>query len=381
MRSVSRGILDIADQDLVSHLDRCLGCQACEPVCPSGVEYADALAAARDLLADVRPIPIVARALNAIMAEPLLRKPVLLAARLIRPFVSPLSGRSRIGYLFGMLSATRPWSFEGGNESGTSLDSVSMSAKDPAHESGPPVALFEGCVMSGLLGHVHAATERTLAANGFVVTAVSGQACCGALHSHAGQRDQAIALARQNVAAFAEYPDCIIAVNSAGCGAMLKEYGTLLAGDPLEPNAIALASRVRDVAELLAERGPRQGKPVRLRVVYDPPCHLLHAQGISDAPLAILKAVPGLEHVAHADAEMCCGSAGSYSFTQSELSSQVLDRKVKSVLAAEPDVIATGNPGCIMQIGAGLAAAGSALSVVHPVEILDRSYARAGFYD
>ncbi len=381
MRKIARGTLDIAEPELASHLDRCLGCQACEPVCPSGVEYAAALTAAREMLAEVRPVPLVARLLNAILAEPLLRKPALFAARLARPFAPLFAGRSKLGYLFGMLSATRPWSFEIGKGLGTGWDSIASAETVPEDEPGPPIALFEGCVMSGLLSHVHSATERTLSANGFELSSVPDQACCGALHAHAGQRDLAIALARKNVVAFAEEPDCIIAVNSAGCGAMLKEYGKLLAGDSLEQEAIALASRVRDVAELLAERGPRRGRPVRLRVAYDPPCHLLHAQGISDAPLALLKAVPSIEHVTHADAEMCCGSAGSYSFTQSDLSHEVLDRKVKSILAVEPDIIATGNPGCIMQIGAGLAAAGSKMSVVHPVEILDQSYARAGYYD
>ena len=235
--------------------------------------------------------------------------------------------------------------------------------------------------MSGLLSHVHDATERTLSANGFEVLRVKGQACCGALHAHAGQRERAKELARKNVAAFAANPDCLVAVNSAGCGAMIKEYGELLAGEPLEEEAVALASRVKDVSELLAERGPRQGKSVRLRVAYDPPCHLLHAQGIADPPLTVLNAVPGIEHVPHSDAEMCCGSAGSYSFTQSALSRSVLERKVNSILEVNPDIVASGNPGCIMQIGAGLAAAGSDLSVVHPVEILDRSYARAGLYD
>jgi glycolate oxidase iron-sulfur subunit len=376
-----RGTLSIAEPGLASHLDRCLGCRACEPVCPSGVEYGAALEAARELLAEVRPIPLVARALNAVMAEAMVRRPLLLGARLIRPFASALSGRSQLGFLFGMLAATRPWSFRSRDEQGTDLGTVPQSAPDPPSDSGTGVALFEGCVMEGLLPHVHQATERTLRANGFQLWRVAGQGCCGALHAHAGQRERAIDLARKNVLAFAKDPGSLIAVNSAGCGAMLKDYGELLAGDPLEHEAKAFASRVRDVTELLAERGPRPGKPVRLRVAYDPPCHLLHAQGISDAPLAVLNAVPGLEHVPHADAEMCCGSAGSFSFTQSALSREVLDRKVSSILASDPDIIATGNPGCIMQIGAGLAVAGSKLSVVHPIEILDRSYARAGYYD
>ncbi len=379
MRNVARGTLDITDPDLASHLDRCLGCRGCEPVCPSGVEYARALVATRALLADVRPIPLAARILNATMAEPLLRKPALFGARLIRPFASLLAGKSQPGYLFGMLSSTRPWLLDGAEGIGPGLDI--HSATEPAHDQQTPVVLFEGCVMSGLFSHVHAATLRTLSVNGYVFSAAPAQACCGALHEHAGQKEQAIALARKNVAAFAEHPDSIIAVNSAGCGAMLKDYGKLLEGDPLEQEAIAMAARVRDVSELLAERGPRTGKSMRMRVAYDPPCHLLHAQGIADAPLALLDAVPGLEHVEHADAEMCCGSAGSFSFTQSKLSREVLARKVDSILAAEPDIVATGNPGCIMQIGAGLAAAGSKLSVVHPIEILDRSYARAGYYD
>jgi len=280
-----------------------------------------------------------------------------------------------------MISATRPWSPNHADNLGTNLETIPYADPGTPKKQGTKVVLFEGCVMSGLLSHVHAATERTLKANGFEILPLAGQACCGALHSHAGQREHAMALARKNVAAFAENPDSIVAVNSAGCGAMLKEYGKLLAGDDREEEAVALASRVRDVSELLEERGPRRGKPVKLRVAYDPPCHLMHAQGISDAPLALLNAVPGLERVAHADAEMCCGSAGSYSFTQSDLSREVLDRKVKSILEAAPDIVATGNPGCIMQIGAGIAAARSNISVVHPIEILDRSYARAGYYN
>jgi glycolate oxidase iron-sulfur subunit len=380
MRGLAEGTLSITEPDLGLHLNRCLGCRACEPVCPAGVEYGMALEAARDMLSEVRPTPLVARVLNASMANALVREPLLLAARMFRPLAPAFSGKSQLGFLFGMLAATRPWSLDAEEARGAGLENVSGLAPLPTDASTPPVALFEGCVMSGLLSHVHRATERTLIANGFSFVRVPQQVCCGALHAHAGQREKALELARQNVRAFAEMPESIIALNSAGCGAMLKDYGKLLAGDPLEQEALALASRVRDVSELLADKGPREGKSVRLRVAYDPPCHLHHAQGITEAPLAVLNAVPGIERVVHSDAELCCGSAGSYSFTQSALSRAVLDRKVSSILASEPDIVATGNPGCIMQIGAGLAAVGSKLSVVHPVEILDRSYARAGYY-
>jgi glycolate oxidase iron-sulfur subunit len=162
---------------------------------------------------------------------------------------------------------------------------------------------------------------------------------------------------------------------------MLREYGSLLAGDPLEDAARELGTRVRDVTELLAERGPLSGSPMQLRVAYDPPCHLLHAQRVAAPPIQVLDAVPKLERVTHADAEMCCGSAGSYSLTEPELSRAVLDPKLDALLAADPDVVATGNPGCIMQLGAGLAARGAHIPVVHPVEILDWSYHGAGLYD
>jgi glycolate oxidase iron-sulfur subunit len=162
---------------------------------------------------------------------------------------------------------------------------------------------------------------------------------------------------------------------------MLKGYGRLLAGDPLEHDAIALSQRVRDISELLAIPSLRTGGDVGLRVAYDPPCHLLHAQRIEQPPLSLLRSINGLEIVQHRDAAMCCGSAGSYSLTEVELSRDVLHQKITALRAVAPDVVATGNPGCIMQIGAGLAAAGYDTPVVHPIEILDWSYHVAGFYD
>ncbi len=235
--------------------------------------------------------------------------------------------------------------------------------------------------MDGLFSHVHDATERVLRANGYELADIPGQTCCGALHAHAGQHDDAMALARQNVTAFGSVPnEPVIAVNAAGCGAMLKEYQRLLANDPLGELASRVSARVRDVSELLAERGPRRGASVKLRVAYDPPCHLLHAQGIASQPLTMLAAVGGLEPVTHEEAELCCGSAGSYTLAQPELSRAVLERKVGAIREVQPDVVASGNPGCAMQIGAGLLAAGEQVPVVHPVEILDWSYGQAGYY-
>ncbi len=377
MRSLARGSLSTTEPTLAFHLDRCLGCLACEPVCPSDVRYGTALEATRALIAQSRPVPLVARMVNAVMADRRLRRPLLGLARLVRPVAGVLAGQSRLGFAFGMLRATENGQRWG--KQGQKTEKASLPA--PSASSAPSALLFTGCIMEGLFSHVHEATHRTLSANGYRSTRVPHQGCCGALHAHTGEHDKAVDLARRNVAAFADCPESVIAVNSAGCGAMLKEYGRLLAGDPLEPEAVALSQRVRDVSQLLASRETRRGHTLALKVAYDPPCHLLHAQRIADAPRALLASIPGIEMVQHRDAAMCCGSAGSYSLTQVGLSRTVLEDKVNALIAADPDVVATGNPGCIMQIGAGLAAVGSSIPVVHPIEILAWSYAMAGFYD
>lgn len=393
MQGLRTGRLDPTDRSLVTHLDRCLGCRACEPVCPAGVRYGPALEAARARLASVRPIPLDARLVHAVMARPWLRVPLLGAARLVRPLARWLAGPSRLGFAAGMLATTGPVRSRPANGAGSGERDDAMTALRDDHVRGAgerdaalplsrAAVIFRGCIMSGLFHHVHDATARVLRLHGYAPMDVPGQGCCGALHAHAGQHAEAVALARRNAAAFAGLPaDAVIAVNSAGCGAMLEAYGTLLADDPLAGAGAALARRVADVSELVAARGPRRGAPLPLTVAYDPPCHLLHAMGVQDAPLAMLDAVPELRRVEHAEADVCCGSAGSYSLAQPELSRAVLDRKVGALRAIRPDVVATGNPGCIMQIGAGLLAEGDRTPVTHPVELLDWSYRRAGYYD
>ncbi|UCG86531.1 MAG: 4Fe-4S dicluster domain-containing protein [Gemmatimonadota bacterium] len=382
MQGLARGNLNATDPPLVYHLDRCLGCLACEPACPSGVSYRVALESARSIIARSRPVPLIARAVNVVMADRRLLKPLMGSARLLRPLAGILAGESRLGFAFGMLRATRNRrSMHGPRPAQPKKSDSSPPVPPSADHSTPCAALFTGCIMDGLFAHVHLATQRTLQANGYSLARVQRQVCCGALHAHTGEHDKALQLARGNVAAFAAHPDCLIAVDSAGCGAMLKDYGRLLRNDPLSAEANALSERVRDVSELLVPQGPRVGQAVGLRVAYDPPCHLLHAQGISTAPLELLRSIPGIKMVHHADAATCCGSAGSYSLTELQLSRTVLSQKITALVAAEPDLVATGNPGCIMQIGAGLTAAGHDIPVIHPIEILDWSYDLAGFYD
>jgi glycolate oxidase iron-sulfur subunit len=226
--------------------------------------------------------------------------------------------------------------------------------------------------MDTLFRRVHDATRRTLEVNGYRVIEVKGQRCCGALHEHAGDRRAARELLSQNATAFRGQVD-FIAVNSAGCGALLRDAAHL---DP-SPAGVELGSRVRDVSELLADAGPVPGAPLPMEVAYDAPCHLEHAQGVGDAPLRLLQAIPELVVRRLPGSDRCCGSAGIYSLLQPAMSRAVLDDKIGTIAAAEPRpaFVATGNPGCLMQIGAGLRAAGLPIGVAHPVELLDWSYA------
>jgi len=382
MRALERGELAADDPALALHLDRCLGCRGCEPVCPSGVGYGEGLEAARAILAERRGVPLVARLALYALTTPGLSGVVYALARGLRATGLPgmLAGWGRLRFAMGMLAATnggggRCRAVQGG-------EGADGAVAIPLHRPAPPstALLFRGCVMEGLFAHVHHATTRTLSVNGFVVRDAPDEVCCGALHSHAGLHGAAQALARANLATLGDGADPIV-VNSAGCGAQLKGYGRLLNGDPA---AVRFAARVRDVSELLAERGPVPGAPLALPegggVAYDAPCHLLHAQRVAEPPLTVLRAVPGLDVRETADSAQCCGSAGLYTLVEAELSRTVLAQKLAYLTAAPPAVLTTGNPGCLMQLGAGLLASGSGVEVRHPVELLDASYRAAGFY-
>jgi glycolate oxidase iron-sulfur subunit len=376
MRALERGELETTDSALAYHLDRCLGCRACEPVCPSGVRYGQGLEAARSRITRARGMPVLARLALWALTTPAVSAVVFWWARLLRATGIPrlLAGWGRFRFAMGMLAATK--AAQGGErrrKAATAVDSAAL--RRPA----PPSAalLFRGCVQQGLFSHVHEATVRTLAVNGYETREVRGQGCCGALHAHAGLLDEARTLARINIAAFSEGGgDEPIVVNSAGCGALMKEYGHLVGGAASE----RFAARVRDVTELLAP-SPVPGAPLDLHVAYDPPCHLLHAQRIAVPPLKLFAAIPLLELVQVPGAAECCGSAGLFTLVEPEMSRAVLAPKLARLREAAPQVVATGNPGCVMQLGAGLAAAGLPTPVRHPVELLDDAYRAAGRYE
>jgi glycolate oxidase iron-sulfur subunit len=380
MRALEAGDLLPSDPSLGLHLDRCLGCRGCEPVCPSGVGYGQGLAAARALITARRGVTPLTRAALAALTSSNISPTVYAFGRLLRATGLPrrLAGWGRLRFALGMLAATVRNGERGGGARERAKESWSAAPSLGARDRPGPatsVFLFRGCVMEGLFAHVHDATVRTLAVNGYAVREVAGQTCCGALHAHAGLRREAQALAWRNIAALGGGSDPIV-VNSAGCGALLKEYGDLCDDE----RARSFAARVRDVTELLAERGPRSGAPIDATVVYDPPCHLLHAQRVAEPPLQVLAAIPVLRVIPTPGAPQCCGSAGLFTLVEPTMSRAVLAPKLAALRDARPQIVATGNPGCLMQVGAGLAAAGISATVRHPVELLDESYEAAGYY-
>ncbi len=377
MRRLLDGDLALDDPDVGQHMDRCLGCRACETACPSGVPYGELLEATRATMAPARGTPAVARLVLWLFAHRSLLRLALVGARVLRASQLPrLLARvlpDRLAFPCAMLACTAPSPLARASMAGTAASAIASSSAPPtARES---VTLLEGCVMRGLLGHVNAATERVLRANDYTLVVATEQHCCGALHAHAGDLEGARALARKNIEAFEQTSPALIAINSAGCGAMIKQYGHLLHDDAVwSARAARVSERARDVSELLAVAGPRRGNALALRVTHDPPCHQMHAQRVVQQPLAVLNAIPGLELVPLEDADQCCGSAGIYNLVEPDTSDAVLAPKLERIAETGASFVATGNPGCMMQIGAGLLRSQSRARVIHPIELLDASY-------
>ena len=364
MRALVEGALAPDDPSVRTHIDRCLGCRGCETACPSGVPYGHLLEATRATIAGRHPL--VARTVLRAFRHQWMLRPMLAAGRLLRAtgltkLLAKLPGS--LGFAMAMLESTRPGLTRG------SYDARGDGARGTA-------AVLLGCVMEGLFSGTNRATERVLAVNGWRIADAPGQQCCGALHAHAGDLDAARDLARANIRAFEASGAETIAVNAAGCGAMMKEYAVLLAHDPeYAERAARISARVRDVSELLALAGPARGGELPLTITYDAPCHLQHAQRVTAQPIAVLGAIPGLTLVPLVDSDQCCGAAGIYNLVEPDVSGAVLEPKLANIERTGARHVATGNPGCLMQIGAGLRRAGSAATAIHPVDLLDASYA------
>ncbi len=362
MRGVAEGRVELS-REIADEMYFCLACRACESACPAGVRYGHLVETMRSEV-DRRG----ARSWRARLRERLLLRHVVGVPRNLR-------------FAAGLLRAYQRSGFERVVRNSGILRAFPRLAR--AAESLPPlpdpfrppilvpargtrrgrVALFSGCIMSEMFAGVNEATVRVLSRNGFEVEIPPRQGCCGALQSHSGDLDAAEKLARRNRSAFRLDGVDAVVVNSAGCGACMRD------------RADELGHAVRDVSEFLVDAGLEQPSAhIYARVAYDDPCHLLHGQKVSEQPRALLRAIPGLELFDLPGAAECCGAAGIYSLTHPEMSGRLLERKVEALRRTKPDYLATGNPGCILQLKRGISEAKLAIQVVHPVELLDRAY-------
>jgi glycolate oxidase iron-sulfur subunit len=384
MRAVGEGRLESTANAFRTHIDRCLGCRACEQACPAGVEYGQLLEASREVLLQDQP--------KSDFANRLLRfvlRHVWLSPQRLRLFFSAsrLFRDSGLGRLLLKTRLARLISPRA--EFGLALLESSRPALETREQSGPiqtgeqatHVSLFSGCVGEGLFGRVNRATERVLSANNFKVTRPVSQVCCGALHAHAGDLEGARELARRNIAAFDS--DAPIVTNAGGCGAMLVTYGHLLANDEtLAERAAGFSARVRDVSQQLATVEMRTAPGTsESKVTYDTSCHLMYGQDGGEASESMLRTAAGDNFVPLNGTERCCGAAGVYNLLQPDMSQRVLNEKLAHIRETGAALLATGNPGCQMHIGAGAGLSGMKLRVCHPIELLDQAYEQAGYYD
>jgi len=385
MRAVREQRLPLTSA-IEGHWSMCLQCRACEAVCPSGVRFGRLMGAMRHETLVRRAPGLRERLVRWLAFRALLPHPARLRAVGVLLRLYQRGGVQRALRATGFLRLLRLAEMDAQLPP---LPARSFAARGQVYAARPEpvegrtaamrVAFFSGCVMPVFYGPVHEATVRVLTRNGCDVVVPAAQTCCGALHAHSGEREMARALAKRTIAAFeAAGADCVV-VNSAGCGAQLKEYAELFERDPAwKARAERFSASVRDVTELLAtlpfERG--LGK-LPLRVTYQDSCHLAHAQRVKDAPRRLLRAIPGLTLVEMERPDVCCGAAGSYNIVEPEMSRRLLERKMNDAQGTAAEVIATANPGCLLQLQAGVTKRGLKARVAHVVELLDEAY-RAG---
>ncbi len=368
MRAAADGLVDVGGA-FREHLDSCLGCRSCETACPSGVRYGDLLERTREAIEAERP-----RSRGERLARWLFLRQLLPHRRRLRA----LASLARIARALGLIRLARrgfvPERLRRAAALAPATGGERPADRRPAPALGEKrgtVALFRGCVQDAFLGRVNAATVRVLQRNGFEVHFPAGETCCGAAALHLGETE----LARRNVEAFGRPYDALVS-NAGGCGALLKDYPRLLAG-VADSEAGRFANRVRDAGELLAGRLRETPAAVSGRATYADSCHLRHAQGVASAPRELLRSIPGLELVELERPEHCCGSAGVYNLTRPEDADRVLDLKLEDVAATGAGLLVTTNPGCQLQLAAGVRRAGLDLEVLHLMELLDRAYESA----
>lgn len=377
MVAVDEGRLEIGES-FVEHIDRCLDCRACETACPSGVEYGKLIEAARAQIEQNYRRP---------WAERMLRR---LAFHQLFPYPERLRLAGRLLHWYqasGLQELVRSSTLLGKETRLAQLDSLAPDSESPdffpqVGKTFPAigrrrfrVAFHSGCIANFAFARLQETTIRVLQRNGCEVVVPAGQICCGALHVHAGVRDKARELARHNIEAFERENFDAHLTNAAGCGSTLKEYGELLHNDAAwAGRAAAFSSKMEDVTEFLAEAGLTHPlAPINAVVTYQDSCHLLHGQKVKQAPRTLLTAIPGLRFVELPHSDLCCGSAGIYNVLETEISLALLRDKMDYANSTPAGIIATANPGCLLQLRAGVAKHGRGQDVVHVMELLDRA--------
>jgi glycolate oxidase iron-sulfur subunit len=374
MKLANEGAAAINSQ-WVSHFDSCLGCMACMPACPSGVDYGKLIEATRAQIERKHKRSIGEKLHRQFILSTFTRPDRL---RLMRwPFLAyQKSG------LQALLRSTGALKLLPKKIRAMEALLPNLSASEAAAEVTPAqglkrlrVGLLLGCVQREFFPQINAATARALSAEGCEVVAPREQTCCGALLVHAGEEDSALALARKTIDVFDRAGVDKIVINAAGCGSNMKEYGHLLRDDPrYAERAAQFAAKCKDVSEILVELEPRAVRhPLRARVAFHDSCHLQHAQGVRSQPRSLLAKIPDLDLVEIPESVICCGSAGIYNLVQPDAASALGDRKAKLIVPLLADVIATGNPGCLMQLQSSLARSGDKTPVVHTIQLLDAS--------
>ncbi len=375
MKAAHDGRMPISDA-FVAHFDRCLGCQACVTACPSGVQYGPLLEATRSQIERHHHRPRLERWTRAVafatFPHPARMRLLLLPLVVVGPALALLDRLGVTRLLPARLRALVGMAPPVALRKLFARTPVRTPAAAPRRAT---VGLLTGCVHRVVFPEVNQACINVLAAEGCDVVAPRGQRCCGALSLHAGRLDEARRAARETITTFEQAGVDRVVANAAGCGSAMKEYGHLLAGDPeWADRARAFSARVRDVTEQLTELGPPRATrhPLPVRVIYQDACHLAHAQGVRQPPRDVLASIPGVTAVECAD-DMCCGSAGIYNLLEPETAHALGQRKLEALMAGNCAVIATGNPGCRLQLATAARRAGRDVAFAHPAELLDWS--------
>ena len=373
MRALQEGRAELNDE-VVRHLDLCLGCLACETACPSGVQYGKLIEGARPFIEQHYRRSLLERikrwTMNKVFPSPL---GIRLFALVLK--TGAALGLGRFARSEVIPPKLRYWCSllpERGTVSSASL----LKRYAAIGEKRYTVVVLSGCVMPALFGATNQSTVKVLRHNGCEVLVPKAQSCCGALLLHNGDKDSALSLAKHNIDVFSKLEFDALITNAAGCGVMMKEYGDLFNDDSsYREKAERLTEKMKDVTEFVGSLSLKTPtREVRAKVTYHDACHLAHGQGVRDQPRSLLQQIPGLTLTELPESDWCCGSAGTYNLTQPEMAAQLLDRKVGNIQTTKADVVVTSNPGCLMQIRAGLQQHGLPIKAVHSIDLLAEAY-------